>query len=123
MKANRDFNLLFEYVFPLQRIVSILGIREMINFEQSQDILPYGSKTDTKISPKTGLPYDPDPRIRSDLFSVSFKHVLEMLQFAFVSSKDPRVGTPIDQALIGLDATEEQEAFLNDLEKWIKEHT
>jgi len=101
LKAHSDFKLLFEYVFPLQRIVSILSMREMINFEQSQDLLPY----------------------KDNLFSASSKHALEMLKFAFESSNDPRVGTLAEQVLINVDATEEEKEFLNELDKWIKEHT
>jgi len=101
LKGHSDFGLLFDYVFPLQRIVSILASREMINFEQSQELLPY----------------------KDNLFSASSKHALDMLKFAFESSKDPRVGTLVDQILVGVDATEEEKEFLNELDKWIKEHT
>ena len=86
LKGHPDFNLLFEYVFPLKRVVSILAIREMINFQQSQDLLPY----------------------KDNLFSISSKHALEMLQYAFVSSKDPRVGSDLEQIMAETGATEQE---------------
>ena len=40
MKNSNNFRLLFDYIFPIQRILSMLVIKDTLNFEQSKEGLP-----------------------------------------------------------------------------------
>ena len=40
IKNSNNFRLLFDYIFPIQRILSMLVIKDTLNFEQSKEGLP-----------------------------------------------------------------------------------
>jgi len=94
MKEKDDFKLLFSYVVPLQRAVAILSIRDMLNFEQSLEITPYDKS----------------------LFGISQKSVIELLKWAFDTSKDYRVSpTPLEEIIKIMEEAGATEADLKNL--------
>ena len=67
LKTKPDFKLLFDYIFPLKRIVSLLSIRDVLNFEQSVKLLFNDAA----------------------LFGFSKESSINLLKFAFDTNNDP----------------------------------
>ena len=72
MKKEDNFRILFDYVFPLQRILAMLMVRDSLNFDQSKINLP-------------GIPTDLD----KEMFSDVKEHIYGLIQLAARTSRDP----------------------------------
>ena len=72
MKKEDNFRILFDYVFPLQRILAMLMVRDSLNFDQARINLP-------------GTP----PTLNEELFSNAKEHIYGLIQLAARTSRDP----------------------------------
>jgi len=104
MKGLDDFKLFFEYIFPLQRILALMIIRDTLNFDVSSENLDeaYGLKD-------------------INVFNKTKEHIYTLMKLAVQTGNDPSVShlypQPLQLLRGELDFEETMEGIIKEIEK------
>ena len=104
MKGLDDFRLFFEYIFPLQRILALMIIRDALNFDVSSENLDeaYGLKD-------------------INVFNKTKEHIYTLMKLAVQTGNDPSVShlypQPLQLLRGELDFEETMEGIIKEIEK------